>query len=314
MKELRCWEGNKAYLAPGKAVTYLPVFGGSSASFVEGSPNEVSTTNSLFYSYIDGLFNNDGQKYITDISSPFIKNLYAKRTIYLHGVATPLLYRRYTKIYYGFVTGRGGSGGGSNSYMADERTGGGGGAGGCAIFYISVASDDVKITTSGAEITFTSGDYTIQFVGLAGSNGGAGSGACTGGGGGGGAGARSSAYIGDSYYTSPSGKGSETEIYGQYGPFYYAAILSTGTSGASGGTWGDRPDAADNSFSFSTNFKRILGMQVDASIGWNRSDGHNGSSIAPGIKASSDANATWYGSGGGQSAAAKYWTYTISLE
>lgn len=306
MGEIRCKNSNGTYyLTPGKAITSIPIFGGTSASFDPSSP--ATATVNATYTYINKIVKgSNASYYFSNISAPFIKNLYASKAINFNGTTTNLLYRRYTKTYYGFVTGTGGSRGGSNSYMADERTGGGGGGAGSCIFLFSVASDTTPtFTASGGSLTVTCDGYTIVFTGNNGGGGSSGSGACTGKGGSGGGGGGASMKLGDTTHSN------NTNYYGQYGPFYIVAVITSGTGGAGGGTWGDRGDAADKSLSFTAEQCAALGIP-SGSISWSRADGQNGSSAAPGV--TSSGSTSWYGSGGGQSATAKYWEYSYSLE
>ena len=309
MGEIRIKDSNGTYyLSPGKAITSIPLIGATDATITPG----ITTATNPTYTYINKIVKGSNSSYyFSNISSGLIKNLYKSKTIYIGGTATNLLYRRYTKLYYGFVTGKGGSRGGSSNYMADERTGGGGGAGGCCLFYISVASDTdpsfskTENVDSKYTLTIKSGDYTIEFAGGNGANGGGGSGACTGGGGGGGS-------AGGAYMKLNGTEYRDQQYTGQHGPFYIVAYITSGTGGAGGGTWGNRGDASDKAVEFNSTARTALG--ITSEIKWSRADGQNGSSAAPGIRETQGAGANWYGSGGGQSGTVRYWSTTYSLE
>lgn len=307
MSEIRCRDSNGTYyLSPGKAITSIPLIGATDATITPGNTIATSPT----YTYINKIVKGSNSNYyFSNISSGLIKNLYKNKTVYINGTATNLMYRRYTKIYYGFVAGKGGSTGSSGKYMADERTGGGGGAGGCCLFYFSVASDTAPtFATSNSNgdytLTITCDGHTISFTGRHGNNGGGGSGACTGGGGSGGSAGSAEMKLGSASYTNQ-------QYTGQYGPFYIVAYIIPGTAGANGGSWGGRGDAADISIEFNSTLRTALG--ITSTIKWSRSDGQNGASATPGVR-NSAGNVTWYGSGGGQGGTIQYWSATYSLE
>lgn len=311
MGEIKCKDGNTYYTAPGSAITSIPIFGGTSASFTGNSPS-MGAIKSSIYTYTDKIVKGSNSSYyITGISAPLIKNLYKSKTVCIDGVNTQLYYRRYTRIFYGAVTGWGGNTGSSGKYMADERTGGGGGGAGACVFIFSVASDS-EVTRSDIDNTgsdgsysmaFTCDGYTIRFTGLAGSNGTSGGSSCGASVGSGGSAGTASIQLGSTAYGVPA------NVNKQYGPFYVVGVARAGTAGAGGGTWGDRGDATDASFSFNSTLLDALG--TSASIGWSRADGQNGSSIMPGIEGSS--GTLWAGSGGGQTSWGAHWVKTYSL-
>ncbi len=279
---------DKAHLlAPGSPITNVPC----NLENVYDSGNTKPA--SPGYTYISkiqkGTPGNSSNYYISNIDSGLIKNLYKSKTINIGGSNVSLLYRRYNKMYWGFVVGRGGNRGGNGQYMADVRSGGGGGGAGTILFWLSVASDNTpsfNLSESGGAYTYTIScdGYTITLRAYPGSDGGDGNSSCNGGPGGGGA-------AGGIWYNIGAISSNSNSTYcTQYGPFYICILARGGTNGAAGGTWGGEGTAATNSVTINGNLRTQIGLSND--ISWSRQDNQGGAAICPRI------NGSWYGSQG----------------
>lgn len=324
MATLKVLSGSTYYTAPGTTTFSIPIFGGSNATFTYGSPEKADTSTSVMYNYSSKIKRNNSTYYVTSLKNDSAPgDLFAYRSLY----NSSLLYRRYRKIVFGFLTGMGGSKGSNGQYMADVRSGGGGGGAGTVLFWVGIASDTTPTIESAAasssgtsnysELKITCDGSTVTFRAYSGNNGGGGSSACNGNpGGGGSAGGFDILRNGSSFrsWLYPAVVG-QPHFHSDYYHFWcgnmgVVAIGQNGTDGAAGGTWGGTGTAATNTFSAPNSLKSNLGLSSSVSMTWSRQDGQGGASIAPGVI--KEGNTNWHGSQGQGSYC--YWqTFNYSL-
>lgn len=295
----------------------VPVFGGNgNSSFTPH--NTVATVDSI-YTYsskvVKGTPNNYTKPYITAINNSFVGKAYTTTQSTVGG--SSLLYRRKVKIYYGFVAGKGGNGGYGDNNWASWDKGSGGGGGGCVLFWLIVnynTSVNVSTSTSNGigSMTITVDGISHSIYGHAGGDGGGKYSAGKGG-------FASYERNGTSIIGAAAGVSNDITYNGTN--HYFCCLVQGGQTGGEGKGWNEQTTPGDYSLMYVDSIKSAIASS--SNISWTRNDGQGGACIAPGVK--EDGGTTWYGSGGhagnknddgrtnGQSAGARYWSYTVDV-